>query len=303
MLRRVYFLFAFALFGLTIAAGLDRLLHRGGTKFSLRHVHTSNLFSSEFSIPALSLKKKQQLEEVFSQKFLPYNKGIRSEAFISEDGRYVLHFLRRQSVKAKSFLAYLPFAFNPYYHRLLDNKKHAMAAMQAWHRAFLDLQEEMALVYVHFDNQERLNHKVLLLDENLESHYVDLDKTLFYVQRHADLFYLKISDFIHNQEWEKAKEAVDSVYTLLESLFEKGALDTKQLAYFEPFLVDNRAVQLDLGPLYPRDRLPVNCSCHRRGDCSKVLFEATERMRFWIEQHAPWLQKTDQLLESPPLGQ
>lgn len=278
MLKRVYLFLVFFLFTVSIFLGLDRLCHRSITQFSPHKIKTSNLFIPSQN-QAISKEKREEIGSILNQKFVFYHKGKNSYSFISEDGNYLLKFMRTQRVKPKSWLAYIPLSFNPYYQELINTREHAKQLAHAWQFAYEELQEETALIYAHTSKKERLRKKVMLLDKNLDPYSLDLDKTVFCIQRHADLFYVQFSQSLRDHDLNLAKERIASIFSLISHLCCKGVLSSESARHLDIGIVDNRVVQVDIDKLCT---CPM-CICPKH--CKETVLAMTQKFRKWIEEH------------------
>jgi hypothetical protein len=281
ILKKVYLITAFFLFVAALFLGLDRLCHQRSNHFSLNKITTSNLFSSRWGTPHLTSTQKKELRQILHQKFVLYDQGPRSYTCVSEDGNYSLKFLKYQSLSPRSWLGYIPLSINPYYQEFSFRRAQYEGILHAWKTAFTQLKKETGLIYMHADNIQKLHYKVIILDRNVQPHLVDLDKTIFCVRRHADLTYLRIAQLMREGDLEGAKGVITSVFSLIDHLGAKGAIDEDLCSDFNFGLIDDIAIQTNIGKLQTDLK---STSAYKK----KVPFMTTP-LHNWLGQRYPEL--------------
>lgn len=283
MLKKLCIGFALFLFFLSFLLGVDRVAHRHSSRFSLNKIISSQHFSPEWEIPALSQEEKQVLDHILSQKFTYYNKGSQSYVFISEDKKYILKFLKQDKLRTRSWLAHVPLSFNPYYQDYLFKQEKCHATFDACKTSFVELKKESGLIYVHLNNTRDLNKKVTIFDKNGEKHIVDIDKTSYYVQKRAQLIYSRISELMHQNEVEKAKQIITSVFSLIDHLGKKGVCDNDPILRKNFGLIDDVAVQIDIGKLKIDPARQVSLAY--KDEAGSI----TNSFKVWLEKNYPSL--------------
>jgi hypothetical protein len=283
MLKKIFIGLALFLFLISFFLGVDRFVHHESSRFTLSKIISSQGSSPEWEIPKLSLEEQKDLEQILNQKFTYYSKGSQSFVFISEDKKIILKFLKQEKLRPKSWLAYIPLSFNPYHREYLLKKEKCRATFSACKTAFQELKKESGLIYVHLNHSRDLNKKITILDKNGGQHIVDIDKTCFYVQKHAQLIYSRISELMHNNDIEGAKRIISSVFSLIDFLGKKGVFDNDPILRKNFGLIDDIAVQIDIGKL----RIdPVRQqTLAYKGEVGSI----THSFKVWIEKNYPVL--------------
>jgi hypothetical protein len=283
MLKRFYVAIAFFLFFVSLFLGTDRFFHHRPRRFSLDKITTSHRSSPEWNTPPLSSDEQKALEQILSQKFTYYSKGSQAYVFISEDKKHILKFLKQQKLRENSWLAYIPLSFNPYYQEFLFKQKKRRATFSACTTAFTELKKETGLIYVHINNTCDLNKKVTVFDKSGKQHIVDLNQTSFYVQKRAQLIYSRISELMHNEDIEGAKKIISSVFSLIDFLGKKGIVDNDPILRKNFGLIDDVAVQIDVGKLRIDPVRQQNCAYKQE------VGSITHSFKIWIEKNCPEL--------------
>lgn len=283
MVKKIYVGLAFFLFFFSLFIGIDRFVHHKSNRFSLDKITTYHSYSPEWQIPPLSAEEHKALDQILSQKFTYYSKGSQSYVFISEDKKTILKFLKQHKLRPKSWLAYIPLSFNPYYQEHLFKKKKCDFTFNACKTAFLELKNEAGLIYVHINNTRDLNKKVTIYDKNGECHVVDIDKTSFYVQKRAQLIYSRISELVHQGDIEKAKQIITSVFSLIDFLGKKGVVENDPILRKNFGLIDDVAVQIDIG------KLRIDPIRQQNLAYKQEVGSITHSFKVWLEKNYPQL--------------
>lgn len=292
MVKKNYTVLVFFLFSIFLFFGIDRLAHHEPARFTLSKIVSAQCYSQDWEIPPLPMKEQQNLDEILSQKFTYYNKGSQSYVFISEDKKFILKFLKQEKLRPKSWLAYIPSSFNPFYRDFLSKKTRCRSTFSACKTAYLELKNESGLIYVHLNNARDLNKKVTVFDKNGRQHIVDIDRTCFYVQKRAQLIYSRISELMHNQDVNGAKKIISSIFSLIDFLGKKGVSDNDPILRKNFGLIDDVAVQIDIGQL-EIDPMRKQTLAYKQEAGS-----ITAGFRAWIEKNYPQLtEHFDQCLE------
>jgi hypothetical protein len=283
MVKKVYFGCVLFLFFVSLFIGVDRFVHQKSERFSLDKITTYRSYSPEWQIPPLSTEEQKELDQILNQKFTYYSKGSQAYVFISEDKKIILKFLKQHKLRPKSWLAYIPLSFNPYFQEHLSKQKKCQALFTACKTAFLELKKETGLIYVHLNNTRDLNKKVTIYDKNGQRHIVDIDKTSFYIQKRAQLIYSRISELVYQGDIDQAKRIITSVFSLIDFLGKKGVVDNDPILRKNFGLIDDIAVQIDIGSLRIDPTRQQNLAYKNE------VGSITHSFKIWLEKNYPQL--------------
>ncbi len=283
MLKKFYVSLAFILFAISLFLGADRFFHHQSTRFSINKMTTVLANPFKWELPPLSSQEKSELSHILNQKFTYYNKGSQSYVFISEDKKYILKFFKQQKFTSRSWLAHIPLSFNPYYQEYLFKQNKCRSALEAFKTAFTELSQETGLLYVHMSPSQSFHQRVMLLDKNSEGHSVDLGKMVFCVQKHADLIYSRIIELMHQGDVEGAKKIISSVFSLIDHLGKKGVVDNDPILRKNFGLIEDVAVQIDIG------KLRIDPSRGKNLLYKQEIGSITHSFKVWIETYYPEL--------------
>lgn len=285
MLKKLsVFLALFSLI-LSLFVGIDRFAHQRSSRFSPQKIISQHPSSSEWDLPPLSQEEQARLRSILNQKFTYYSKGSQSYVFISEDKQHILKFLKQNKLSPKSWFSAIPLSFNPYYLESVAKEKKRQATFLACKTAFLELKKETGVIYVHLNPTRDLNRELLIFDKHGKSHLIDLNRTNFYVQKKAELIYSRITKLMDENRVEEAKGIISSVFSLLQTLGKKGVVDNDPIVRKNFGLINDIAVQIDIGKL----RIDPN----RQGTSAYVrdVPNIMHSFKNWIEKSYPTLSK------------
>ncbi len=263
--------------------GLDRFFHHYSSHFAFSKVTSSSPLSSEWNLPRLSDTEQAELDQILKQKFTFFSKGSQAYVFISEDGQYILKFLKMHKLTPKSWLAFFPFSFNPYYQQALFKAKKLKETFNACKTAYIELKNETGLIYVHLAPTHHLNQTVALIDKNQSRHFINLDETCFYVQKRAQLIYPRISELMHAGDMEGARNIITSVFSLIDFLGKKGVADNDPILRKNFGIIGDRAVQIDIGKMRIDPIRQQNLAYQQEVD------SITHSFKLWLERNYPQL--------------
>ncbi len=283
MLKKLQLCIALFLFFCSLFIGVDRFVHRKSSHFSLNKIHSEELCSPEWELPSLSADEQKQLDCILSQKFTYLGKGSQAYVFCSEDDQYILKFFKQAKLRPRSWLAHIPLSFNPYYRELLFKQKKSQATFNACKTAYLELKNESGLIYVHINNSDNLNKKVVIYDKNHKGHTVDVNKTTFYVQKRAQLIYSRISELMHQGDIDGAKRIISSVFDLLDFLGKKGIVDNDPIVRKNFGLIDDIAVQIDIG------KMRIDPIRRQNNAYKQEVGSITNNFKNWVQSNYPEL--------------
>ena len=262
--------------------GLDHFFHRKPNEFSVL-VNALSLSAPQWDIDPLSSTEQREIDQILNQKFTYLAKGSQAYAFLSEDKKYVLKFIKQHILCPNSWLCYVPFPFNPYYQKYTNRKKKSQATYRACQIAFHHCKDATALVYLHLNPTNHLHQTITLYDKRGHAKSLKIDQACFMIQKNADLIYTRIEQLMSKNEIEKAKNIIASVFFLIDFLGKKGVFDNDPNIQTNFGLVDDTAVQIDVGNM-KIDPLRTS-SLTSKQEVGKIVAP----FRTWIQENYPEL--------------
>jgi hypothetical protein len=195
---------------------------------------------------------------LLDQKYTFLGSGGQSFAFVSEDGKNVLKFLK------------YPF-------RLSTKKKERLERdYKSYQLAFEELKEESGLIYLHLTHSPATHKTVTLIDRLGIEHRVILDEKAFILQHKAELLYPYIEQLMQKGDLEGAKAALHSLVHLLDRRCKKGIFDEDAKIHRNCGFINGKAIFIDIGRF-------------KKSEKTQSLEKITNRFRNWLLQNYPEL--------------
>lgn len=207
-----------------------------------------------------------EIQSALTQNYHYLAKGAQCYVFSSSDEHYVIKFFR-QSL---------------YHPPCKKKKKQAREKdFQSYKIAYEELKEETGLIYLHLNKTKNSPIPLTIVDKLGIQHHLDLNEYEFYIQKRAILVQQKIESLMQQSLTGCAKEALHSLFHLLESRFEKKIHDSDPNMKKNFGFIGERAVQIDIGR-FSELHFSKQRSLHS-------VVKKKEDLHFWINQHYPEL--------------
>ncbi len=269
-----------------VMSRMDRFFFKSNKSFSIQMILSTLTAIPEWKTEPLAYEEREQLLDVFSQKFRYLDRGGQSAVFISEDNNYVIKFYR-----FPSHLRPLGWIKHPFSYRL--TKKRAMIKEHNFEKlditfgsfllAYTELKKESGLLFLHLNPTTDLNLTITLID-HLNNHYlVDLDSVTFALQHKADGIFSTLHTHIQKGETQEAKQRLSSLLHLITSRCKKGIIDNDAILEQNYGFTQTEAIHIDVGRL-ARDisiKEPKNIAAHTHTIVS--------HLRTWLKEESPEL--------------
>ncbi len=196
-----------------------------------------------------------ELDQILSQKFTYLARGTQSYAFISEDQKYVLKFIKMNHLTPHPWLKMVP----PFLGGELRYKKVELRQQRfqdffnTLHFCHANFQEETGVKFIHLNRSPSWNKTVHLTGKKGESLTFPLQNIPFIIQERAELIYHRLFRLIKNHKIEEAKQALTSLFDFLQKRGSLGLVDTDHSISNNFGFVGERVIQLDTGGLVIRN--------------------------------------------------
>jgi hypothetical protein len=193
--------------------------------------------------PTFPLSK---IEEITKTPLKYLGNGGQAIAFVSADDKYVFKFFLRKRIHKN--IRIKPFSI---YHRFFTNKpfntfRIREEVVKRYATAFARAKEKTGLVAIHLLPENQDLPSCTIVDYNGKMHQVDLNETLFVVQKKGEC----IDYCLSKQSKQNRVEIANKLENLLEKLTEKGFINLgKSFNHANFALVDDRPIMIDLGHL------------------------------------------------------
>lgn len=220
-----------------------------------------------------------ECRKILDEEFTYLGKGGQTYVFESFDKKYVIKFMRFHKYRTPFWVQVLDY-LNLFSSSL---KKSLIAKENRYDRVIKSYKlayKSLSLVeYIHLNQTDFLNKKIIVKDKIGHRHIIDLDKVAFIIQKKVDSFSDTILLRIKNRE-------IQGVYDLISSYFEFLGSITKNYIVNRDFpnlirnsgCIDNRYIILDVGSFFLLEKDQIPYLKHQFENNVKVL-------RLFLEEH------------------
>jgi hypothetical protein len=200
----------------------------------------------EWEIP-ISAEQIAQLGEIVKQPFFFLGKGKQCYAFQSQDGRYVLKFLKYKSVHAPKMKArFLARRVKKY--KLQRREKRLQELGNSLKLSFLALPEATGTLFLHLNPSQGLPN-VTLVDEQGNLEKIELDSRKFLIQQKACCIKPEIISLMYAGKETAAQSRLDQILALFVECAKNGICDRDGALIRNNNLgfIADRAIYIDTG--------------------------------------------------------
>lgn len=270
---------------LIVYAG-GRLYYHITGGFTRSNITSDFSYHEKWQTLPLSASEREQLKKILTQKFFYLGKGCQSYVFASEDGKYVLKFVKYQRFRPQAFLDY--FEFIPFINRYRlakIEKKHKKLDMlfTSWKTAYEHLREETGLVYVHLNKSSDLQQTVSIYDKMGLEHKLDMDEMEFLLQKRARMLCPTVTSFVQRGETDKARRLIDHLLGMILSEYRRGLADNDHALMQNTGAMDEIPVHIDVG------QFVIKPEISSPDVYKQELFSKTFKFHKWLSRHHPEL--------------
>ena len=219
------------------------------------------------------------LQTILDQKFNYLGSGGQSYAFLSEDGKYVLKFLKQDKFSKKLFG-----------NKRRERKRERDFA--SYKLAYDYLKEETGLLFLHLVPHDNLPWNVTVVDSSQKIYKIELQNYAFYLQKYATPLLSQISHVMKANQIEEAKKILDTLFTMMQKRARLGIADRDPAIAANFGMIDNQVVQIDIGRFFKLERKEEQFVIEQ-----KEFTKKNGIFRSWLEEHYPTLLPHYQELE------
>lgn len=259
-----------------------RLYYAVTAGFTLSNIEASLPYNSKWEMRPLTSFERNELEQIFNQKFTYLGKGCQAYVFASSDDKYVIKFFKYQRFRPQTWINLFTFipAVEEYQLTKTDEKKEKLEKVfRSWKLAFENLKDETGVVYVHLNKTNHWNKMLVIHDKMGMEHQVDLDQTEFMVQRKATLLTPAIDRLITEGQPVQAEILIDRLLAMLLSEYARGYADNDHALMQNTGVLDGFPVHIDVGQFIRNE------SVKAPKVYKQELFDKTYQFHRWLKQH------------------
>lgn len=196
--------------------------------------------------------------KALDQPYYYLGRGFQCYAFVSQDQKYVLKFVRHQRLRLSEYAELLPNIGWIKEWKEDKAKSHKLRADYLFNGLKVGIEKvphETALLFVHINKTENNHGSVAIMDKGGNKYRVKLDDVVFVLQRKAMHIEPVIEKLMKNGDIEGAKERISQIFQLFIDCGKKGVIDTDGALIRKHNLgfLDDRAIYIDTGKLTVRN--------------------------------------------------
>jgi hypothetical protein len=244
-----------SLFVLFIAG---RIYYRVTDDFRIGNVTHDFKDGAEWDSPSLSAQELATLSSIFDQKFSYLGKGAQCYAFASEDGSYVLKLFKFKHLRPALWVTMLPDIplFNEYKQKERNRKAAKLhSVLSGYHLAYQHHKEGSGLLYLHFNPTNYLKKKMTVIDKIDLQYHLDLDQTVFLLQKKGETFRARLGSLIKKGNIEGAKSSIGKIMDMYIHEYKQGMWDRDHGVMHNTGFVKDEPFHLDIGKFSRDDKI------------------------------------------------
>ncbi|MFN0064821.1 MAG: hypothetical protein ACKVOH_01155 [Chlamydiales bacterium] len=248
--------------------------------FSLQQMKSQLPLDSRFDPPPLPQEEKQKLQHMIAQKFRYIGKGCQFYAFASEDGKWVIKFLKQKHLKPWTELQQIPMPRQVREHadrQIRKRQERVENLFFSCQLAYSELSEESGLLYIHLNRVPGLEREVTLIDKMGLHHRVNVDEYEFILQRRAR----SVKEVFAAASKEEIGEKIDQLISLVHSRCSKGIRDRDRSFVQNVAFYEKGALFIDIGQFYKDETILA------KEEEQKDLKRRLGNLRYWTEKNFP----------------
>lgn len=272
--------------GLAVIYGAGRLYYYVTDGFAVSEISSQIPYNQDFDIKPLSVEEKNQLHSILSQEFHYLGKGCQSYVFASEDGNYVIKFLKYKHFNPQKWLNFFSFIPSVRDYQLTKQEtkqKNLHTIFNSWKLAYEDLKDETGLIFVHLNKSKDLNQKIVIVDKIGTKSVLDSDKYEFLVQKRTKLLSSTLENHMKKNEIDLAKKLIDKLFDMLVDEYERGYGDNDHALVQNTGVLLGSPIHIDVGQFIVNENFKEINMQHQE------MFNKTYRFRIWLKKRYPEL--------------
>lgn len=234
----------------------------------------------------------KELEAVSNQPFTYIGKGAQVYAFASADGKYVLKFFKFKHLRPSLFISLLPpiGPLKPFKEQNILRKERKLQGVFDGHaNAYKYDREHSGLIFVHLNLSNNLHKQVTLIDKIGRTHRVDLDNTVFVLQRKGETMRTVLSELLDRGEVDLAVKRAASILAMYRDEYTRFVYDRDHGISHNTGFIGDKPFHLDVGKFSYDPHLSQEFA-------DADLEHAARKIREWVNLNYPQYRDQFQLI-------
>ena len=221
-----------------------------------------------------------EIEELLKQPFHFLGRGGQCFAFLSEDGETVIKFFKQHNIRYWDWLNQnsFPSAIDHLRQKILRKHRHRSPQFfESCKIALEEFKDRTGLIYLHLNQTDCFKGEVTIVDRLGIAYKIDPNTTRFALQKRAKPSYKKLKQLIKEQDFDSAKQCIDSVLELIMERTQKGIRDRDPNIRRNFGFIGNKAVEIDLGSF---------TKTKKTYPLKEELTEKTQKFKKWLNKRS-----------------
>jgi hypothetical protein len=264
--------------------GAGRLYFAVTAGFTKGNILSNNEYRENWAIKSLESHEKEDVKRILSQKFTYLGKGCQSYVFASEDGKYVLKFVKYQRFRPQAWLdqfSFIPLVDGIRLGKIEKKEKKLNMLFESWKIAYENLKDETGLIYVHLNKSNDLDQSVTIIDKLGFEHTLNMDEMEFMLQKRATMLCSTITQLAQNGKKDQAKAIIDHLLDMVLAEYSRGLADNDHALMQNTGVFENKAVHIDVGQFVFKPEIS------KPEIYKQELFSKTFKFRHWLKKRHP----------------
>lgn len=252
--------------------------------FRIEYITSKLTYHPTWEINPPSQQEEVLLKTIFKQSFNYLGKGGKAYAFESEDGLYVLKFLKFKYLRPLFFnrlISYIPFFEDKDMNEIQRRHRKFYGVFQGYMWAYDLNKTNSGLIFLHFNPTFNRFGDVVLYDKMGRKHRIDLDQVVFIVQEKAQLLNEVLKEKLDRGDLAGVQLTLSKIIDLFVDQYQKGLYDRDLGVLHNTGFVDDRPVHIDMG------KMTYDESMKEKSHYKSHLQEVSNEMEHWIKKHYP----------------
>lgn len=228
--------------------------------------------------------QNSDLAQIVKQKFYYLGKGAQVYAFGSEDGQYVLKFFKFKHIRPSFLISLLP-STGFLGEIKLKNQQRKIRKLEGVFQghaiAFEHDRENAGLIYMHLNPTNSLNLHVELIDKIGIARKIDLDQTVFVLQKQGQTLRDVFTDLLDKQNIDLASQRALQVLDMYVDEYKKGVWDRDHGITHNIGFIKDQPFHLDVG------KISYAASPQLASFYESDLRHVARKMKLWVHENYP----------------
>lgn len=232
----------------------------GFRKEKIEATFLSKDFKNSLQIPAFAMKEEEKTQnidpeivKILDQKFIYLDQGCQTYVFQSQDGQYVIKFIRYSKYELPFWMNCLCFfekgkAYQQ--RRLAFRQSKFHHSLRSYEIAGDFMKEETGVVFSHLQPTKCFIKNLQIKDRLGRKFLIDLDQSGFLLQKKVIPLRMKFLEYKKQKDFTKAKELTVSFLKTVQEMAKKKIVNCDYNCVKNSGVLENRIIFLDVGSFF-----------------------------------------------------